>query len=89
MAETQNVAVLLKFLLQKKEEAWNGIFLDKAANTLKKLPGKAQSKAKKAYKELYTRDLTEDIIKGFTKGDEFYEHYEDVQGKKSPTDISH
>ena len=50
MAEAQNVAVRLKSLLQKEEETWNGIFVLKASNILKKLPSKAQSKVKKAYK---------------------------------------
>ena len=78
MAEAQNTAVLLKSLLQKEEETWNGIFMEKVANTLNKLHSKSQSKVKKLYKELYTRDLDNDIINGSTEGDEFYEHYEDV-----------
>ena len=89
MAETQNVAVRLKSLLQKEEETWKGIFVEKATNILQKLPNKAQSKVKKAYKELYTRDLTEDIVNGFTKGDECYEQYEEVYREASPTAINH
>ena len=58
MTEAQNVVVRLKSLLQKEEETWKGIFVEKAANILQKLPSKAKSKVKKAYKELYARDLT-------------------------------
>ena len=87
MAKAQNVAARLKSLLQKEEEIWNWIYVEKVANTLNKLPSKAQSKVKKAYKELYNMDLTEDIINGFTEEDEFYERYEDIYGEASQTDI--
>ena len=77
MTEAQNVVVRLKSYLLKEKETWKGILVEKAANILKKMANKSQSKVKKAYKDLYTRNLTNSL------------RYEDIYGEASPIGINY